>query len=102
MDIGALISDIIRAPFICIGWIIIGFVAGALARRIMGASNQPFINDIILGFIGSFIGGFVASLLGFYQPNGGLTAFLVNIIVATLGAVILIAIGRTIRGQRIA
>jgi uncharacterized membrane protein YeaQ/YmgE (transglycosylase-associated protein family) len=102
MDIGGLISDIIRAPFICIGWLIIGFIAGALARRVMGASNQPFINDIILGIIGSFVGGFVVSLLGFYQPDTGITAFLVNVVVATIGAIILIAIGRAIRGQRIA
>lgn len=102
MGIGDIVSSIIAAPFICIGWIIIGFIAGALARRIMGASNQPFINDIILGFIGSILGGLVASLLGFYRPETGLSAFLVNIVVATLGAVIVIAIGRAIRGQRIA
>ena len=99
---GDIISSIIAAPFLCIGWILIGFIAGALARRIMGATNQPFWSDLVLGIIGSFVGGFVASLLGFYQPNGGLSAFLVNIVVATLGAVILIAIGRALRGQRIA
>lgn len=100
--VGDIITGLIRAPFLCIGWIIIGFVAGALARRIMGSSNQPFWNDIILGLIGSFVGGFIASLLGFWRPEAGIGAFLVNIVIATLGAAVLIAIGRAIRGQRIA
>lgn len=99
MDIGGLIGAIIAAPFLFIGWIISGFIAGALARRVMAARNMPFWNDIILGILGGIVGGFVVGLLGFYTPETGLSAFIVNILVAVVGAVILIWIGRKIRGQ---
>lgn len=101
MDIGALIGDIIAAPFICIGWIIVGAIAGAVARQIMGSRDQPFISDLILGLIGAVVGGFVASLLGLYRPEGGLGLVLVNLVVAIVGAIILIAIGRAIMGRRV-
>ncbi|HEX2907971.1 MAG TPA: GlsB/YeaQ/YmgE family stress response membrane protein [Phototrophicaceae bacterium] len=102
MDIGALIGDIIAAPFICIGWIIIGAVAGALARQIMGSTDKPLISDLILGLIGAMVGGFVASLLGLYKPAGGLGLLLVNLVIAIVGAVILIAVGRAVMGRKVA
>ena len=97
MDIGGIIGGIISAPFICIGWLIVGAIAGALARRFMGAKNRPLINDIILGLLGALVGGFVASLFDLYKPDGGLGLVLVNLVVATVGAMILIFIGRAIR-----
>ncbi len=47
-------------PIICIGWIIVGAIAGGLARQLMGSKDQPFINDVVLGLVGSVVGGFVA------------------------------------------
>jgi uncharacterized membrane protein YeaQ/YmgE (transglycosylase-associated protein family) len=99
-DIGGLIGSIIAAPFICIGWIIIGIVAGALARALMGSPNRPFWSDMVLGLIGAFVGGILASLFGLYRPDGGIEAFLVNIVIATVGAAILIALGRAFGGRR--
>lgn len=97
MDIGGIIGGIISAPFICIGWLIVGAIAGALARRFMGAKDRPLVNDIILGLLGALVGGFVASLFDLYKPDGGLGLVLVNLVVATVGAMILIFIGRAIR-----
>jgi uncharacterized membrane protein YeaQ/YmgE (transglycosylase-associated protein family) len=94
------ISSIVSAPFICIGWIVIGIIAGALARRIMGSKNRPLIEDLILGLIGAVIGGFIARLLGWGIPSGGIMLVIVNLVIATIGAVALIAIGRMIRGRR--
>lgn len=99
MDIGAFISSIIKSPFICIGWIVVGAVAGALARRIMGAKNRPLINDIVLGLLGAIVGGFLAGLLNPDLPTGGIGLVLVNLVIATLGAAALIALGRMIRGR---
>jgi uncharacterized membrane protein YeaQ/YmgE (transglycosylase-associated protein family) len=101
MDIGGTISSIIAAPLICIGWIIVGAIAGALANSFM-KTNQPLIADIILGLLGALIGGFILSLLGVSRPEGGLTGVIASLVVATLGAVILIAIVRALRGQRVA
>jgi uncharacterized membrane protein YeaQ/YmgE (transglycosylase-associated protein family) len=50
-----------------IGWIIIGGLAGFLASRVMGTSDQQgCIMDIVVGVIGAVIGGFVMNtLIGF-------------------------------------
>lgn len=101
MDIGGLIGSIIASPFICIGWIIVGAIAGAVARQIMGAGDRPLIQDVILGLIGALVGGFIASLLNLYKPDGGLGLLLVNLVIAIIGAIILIAIGRALTGRRV-
>lgn len=92
------IGDLIRAPFICMGWVIVGFIGGALSRRLMGAKDRSFINDIILGLAGAFIAGFVTSaLLNFSPDNSGIEAVLFNLVLATGGAMGLIYLGRVIR-----
>lgn len=92
------IGDLIRAPFICMGWVIVGFIAGALSRRLMGAKNRNFINDIILGLAGAFIAGFITSgLFNFNPENSGLEAVLFSLVLATGGAMGLIYLGRVIR-----
>jgi len=91
------IGDILAAPFICVGWIIIGAIAGSLARTIMKSDDKSFISDMILGIAGAFIGGLVAGLFGMApgQDEAGLELVLINLIVATVGAVILIFGWRT-------
>jgi uncharacterized membrane protein YeaQ/YmgE (transglycosylase-associated protein family) len=94
------ISGIIAAPFYCIGWIIIGLIAGALARRVMGSSGSA-VTDIVLGLVGAFIGGIVLGFLGFQngriiEPGLGIG----SIITALIGAIIVIAIGRAFSGRR--
>ncbi len=79
-----------------ISWIFMGAIAGWLAHKITGPNGKKHgcISNILLGIIGAFIGGFIMSLLGGY----GVTGFnLRSIIVATLGAVVLIWIGRSIK-----
>jgi uncharacterized membrane protein YeaQ/YmgE (transglycosylase-associated protein family) len=92
---------VIISPLNCILWIIVGAIAGALARRIMGSPNYPFFQDIILGLLGAAFGGILA---GYVMPDvfktGGLNLVIVNLIVATIGAVILIAIRRAITGRK--
>lgn len=88
------IGDIIATPFICFGWIIVGILAGALARSIMRAGNRPFWSDMVLGLIGAVVGGLIASLLGLYKPDDGLELVLANLMIATIGAMIVIGFGR--------
>ena len=87
-------------PIICVGWIIVGAIAGALARRIMGSKDAPLINDVVLGLIGSIVGGFVAGLIGIARPDGGLDRVIINLVISVIGAVIVIYLGRMIRGRR--
>lgn len=78
-----------------IAWIIIGLIAGALGKLIMpGDDPGGIIVTILLGIAGAFVGGFVTqNLLGL--GSGG---FIWSIIVATLGAIILLAIYRMVAG----
>jgi uncharacterized membrane protein YeaQ/YmgE (transglycosylase-associated protein family) len=81
-----------------IAWIIIGGIAGALAKLIMpGDDPGGIIVTILIGIAGAFIGGFLTSLLG--MGSGGL---IWTIIVATVGAIILLAIYRAVIGGRTA
>ncbi len=81
-----------------ITWIIIGLIAGALAKLIMpGDDPGGIIITIIIGMVGSVLGGFLAGLVGL--GGGGL---IWSIIVAIIGAIILLAIYRAIAGRRTA
>lgn len=94
------IGQILASPFICIGWIIVGALAGAIAHNIM-KSSAPLISDIVLGLIGSVVGGFIVGLLGISRPESGIGGVIASLIVATIGAVIVIAVVRLLRGQKI-
>ena len=79
-------------------WILIGLVAGALAKLIMpGDDPGGIIVTILIGIAGAFVGGFLASLIGLAE--GGL---IWTIIIATIGAIILLAIYRMFVGGRTA
>jgi uncharacterized membrane protein YeaQ/YmgE (transglycosylase-associated protein family) len=81
-------------------WIIVGLIAGALAKLIMpGDDPGGIIVTIIIGIVGAFIGGFVFNLLG----SSGVSGFNIwSLIVATVGAIILLAIYRAVAGGRAA
>ena len=81
-----------------ITWIIIGGIAGALAKLIMpGDDPGGIIVTILIGIVGAFLGGFLTGLVGI---GGG--GFIWTIIVATVGAIILLAIYRAVIGGRTA
>ena len=74
--------------------IVVGLIAGALAKWVMpGPDPGGIIITILIGIVGSFVGGFAVQVLG--GPK--VTEFgLTSILVATLGAIILLAIYRLI------
>lgn len=80
-------------------WIIIGLVAGWLAGQIMKGSGYGLIGDLVLGLVGAVVGGW---LVGLVAPAAEPTGFLGSIIVATIGAIVLILIARAIRGRGMA
>ena len=80
-----------------IAWIVVGLIAGALAKLIMpGDDPGGIIVTILLGIVGAFVGGFVVNLLG----GAGVSGFnLWSVVVATIGAIILLAIYRMVAGR---
>lgn len=71
-----------------------GGLAGLLAQSLMGDGRSGCLLAVLLGVIGAFVGGFVMSLFGFGGVNG-LNVW--SIVVATAGAVIILAIARALR-----
>jgi uncharacterized membrane protein YeaQ/YmgE (transglycosylase-associated protein family) len=73
-----------------VGWIVVGFVAGALARTVTGGGwNMGCIGTIVVGVIGGLIGGMLFNLAG----DEGIGDFgLRSMFVAFVGAVVLLAI----------
>ena len=69
-----------------IAWIIIGIVAGWLAEKIMKRSHG-LLTNLIVGVIGALVGGFLANNLLGIDASGN---WIVGIIVATVGAVVLL------------
>ena len=94
------ISWIVSAPFIILGWIIVGAIAGEFARRMTGSPDESFLSDLGLGIIGAIVGGFIAGILGLGLPSGGLPLVIANLFVATIGAAILIVIHRAVTNSR--
>jgi len=74
-------------------WLIVGLIAGFLAGKIMKGSGYGTLADIVLGVVGAFVGGFLMRLVGFAGAGG----LIYTILVATLGAVILIWVVRLIK-----
>jgi uncharacterized membrane protein YeaQ/YmgE (transglycosylase-associated protein family) len=83
-----------------IAWIIVGAIAGWLASIVMKTNaSQGLLMDIIVGIVGGLIGGFVLDVLD--VNNDAMTGFnITSVIVAFIGAIILLAILRAVRGQR--
>lgn len=80
-----------------LGWIVLGALAGWIASIITGTSSrQGCLMDIVVGIVGALVGGFVFGLLG----GTGVTGFnLGSLIVAVIGAVIVLLIYKAIRGR---
>jgi len=76
-----------------LAWIIVGLIAGWLAGKVMKGGGYGVLVDIILGILGGILGGWLFGLLGIWQGRG----LIGSIIVAFIGAVILVAITRAIK-----
>ena len=81
-----------------LGWIVLGLVAGWLAGQFMRGGGYGIIGDIVLGVLGALVGGWLTSaLLGRDMVNG---FNIESLIVAVIGAIVLIAISRLFTGRR--
>lgn len=80
-----------------IAWIVVGLIAGWLAEQIMGR-NQGLLTNIVVGIVGAMVGGFLfSSILGFRYDAG---FNLPSIVVATVGAIVLLAIVGAVQSRR--
>ena len=77
--------------------IIIGFIAGVIAKLITPGRNEPsgFIMTTLLGIVGAFLATFLGQALGWYRPGEG-----AGLIGAIVGAVIVLLIWSAVSSRR--
>ena len=79
-----------------IAWIIIGAIAGAIAKAIMpGKDPGGCLVTIALGILGAALAGFIGNTLGWYRQGEG-----AGFIAAILGAIIILFVYRLVAGRR--
>jgi len=79
-----------------IGVIVIGFLAGLVAKLLMpGRDPGGFIVTILLGIAGAFVATYLGQAIGWYRADEG-----AGLIGAVVGAIIILAIYRAIAGRR--
>jgi uncharacterized membrane protein YeaQ/YmgE (transglycosylase-associated protein family) len=87
MQLVVLIPGIFFNPGVLLTWLLVGLIAGFLANVATRGRSYELISNVITGIIGACIGGFLAGLLGF-----GYFSFVGSVVLAFLGACVLIAI----------
>ena len=81
-----------------IAWIVLGLIAGFIAAKIVNKSGAGFFLDIVLGIVGAVVGGFLFTALG----ASGVTGFnLYSLVVAVIGAIVVLVIYHAIVGRRV-
>jgi uncharacterized membrane protein YeaQ/YmgE (transglycosylase-associated protein family) len=68
-----------------IGWIVVGFIAGAISGRLVGdGTPRGCLPNIVVGILGGVVGGWLAVQMGFTQTQG----FIAAVVVAIFGSLI--------------
>ncbi len=80
-----------------IGWIILGLIAGFIGSKIVNKSGQGMLMDIVLGIVGAVIGGVIFNFFG----AAGVTGLnIYSLIVAVIGAIVVLLVYHMISGQK--
>ena len=80
-----------------LAWIILGLVAGFIASKLVNRTGGSLVLDLVLGVVGAFVGGFLFTRFG----AAGVTGLnLYSILVAIIGAVVVLFIYHAIAGRR--
>jgi uncharacterized membrane protein YeaQ/YmgE (transglycosylase-associated protein family) len=80
-----------------LAWIVLGLIAGFIASQIVNRHGGNLLLDIILGVVGAVVGGFLFNQFG----AGGVSGLnLYSMLVAVIGAVVVLVIYHMIAGRR--
>ncbi len=80
-----------------IAWIILGLIAGFIGSKIVNRSGQGLVLDIVLGVVGAVVGGFIFNLVGAVGVTG-LNVY--SLVVAVIGAIVVLVIYHAVAGRR--
>jgi len=90
-----LLAELVLSPGGIFSWIAVGLIAGWLAGMVMSGGGYGIVRDLALGLVGALIGGFVSGF--FIQGDAG---FWGSIVVALIGACVVIGIARMVTPHR--
>jgi uncharacterized membrane protein YeaQ/YmgE (transglycosylase-associated protein family) len=80
-----------------LAWIVLGLIAGFIASKLVNRAGGSLVLDLLLGVVGAFVGGFLFTRFG----AAGVTGLnLYSILVAIIGAVVVLFIYHAIVGRR--
>jgi uncharacterized membrane protein YeaQ/YmgE (transglycosylase-associated protein family) len=80
-----------------LAWLVVGLIAGFIGSKVVNRSGEGLVRDIILGIVGAFVGGAIFQALGYSGVTG---VNLYSIVIAAVGAIVVLALFHAIRGQR--
>jgi uncharacterized membrane protein YeaQ/YmgE (transglycosylase-associated protein family) len=81
-----------------LAWIVLGLIAGFIASKIVNKTGSGILMDILLGVVGAMVGGWLFNTFG----GTGVTGLnLYSMLVAVVGAVLVLVIYHAIRGRRV-
>jgi uncharacterized membrane protein YeaQ/YmgE (transglycosylase-associated protein family) len=93
-----LLGRLVTNPGSWLAWIIVGLIAGAVAARVVAGRGFGCIADIVVGVAGALIGGWLIGTLFDFQ---GTVGFFGSIVVAFIGAAILLSVLKILSGGRL-
>lgn len=93
-----LVSRLNLDPGSWLAWIVIGLIAGAVASRVVAGRGFGCLADIVVGVAGAIIGGF---LLGALFGANGTVGFWGSLVVAFIGAAVLLAALKLLSGGKL-
>ncbi len=81
-----------------IAWIVLGLISGFIASKIVNKTGEGVLLDILLGVVGAFLGGWLFNEFGMAGVSG---LNLYSMLVAVVGAVLLLVIYHALFGRRV-
>ncbi len=89
---------LVTNPGSWLAWIVVGLIAGAVAARVVAGRGFGSVADIVVGIAGALIGGY---LLGALFNITGTVGLLGSIVVAFIGAALLLSVLKILSGGRL-
>ena len=80
-----------------LSWLVVGLIAGFIGSKVMNRTSPSPVRDIILGIFGAVVGDAIFTALGLVGVTG---VNLTSIVVAAIGAIIVLVVYHAVIGQR--
>jgi uncharacterized membrane protein YeaQ/YmgE (transglycosylase-associated protein family) len=80
-----------------LSWVIVGLIAGFIGSKIVNRGGEGLVRDILLGILGAIVGDAIFAELGLVGVTG---VNLTSIVVAAIGAIVVLVVYHAVRGRR--